>query len=156
VKKPWNLFNAPVYSLATEADGLNMNICTYVTAVSLHPKLYGVAVYRGTKTLQNLDRDATPVLQLLSRAQIDLVNTLGRKSGVHYDKERYLRKKAVLTKWNDRTVLQHSAALISLRTVSQINTGDHVTFFFEVVASRSLSPEVLMLDDLRQRKLIRN
>ncbi len=33
VKRPWNIVNMPVYSLATYVDDqLNMNVCTYVTA----------------------------------------------------------------------------------------------------------------------------
>ena len=44
--RPWNLLNLPVYSLATyQGEKVNMNICTYVSAVSMKPKQYMVAVY---------------------------------------------------------------------------------------------------------------
>ena len=47
MRKPWNLPHLPVHSLMTfDAEGrINMNICTYVTAVSLDPKRYAIAVY---------------------------------------------------------------------------------------------------------------
>lgn len=41
MKRPWNLANVPVYSLATYAgQKVNMNICTYVSAVNMKPKRY--------------------------------------------------------------------------------------------------------------------
>ena len=46
MKRPWNIINPPIYSLVTydETDNLNMNICSYVSAVSLKPKLYSIAM----------------------------------------------------------------------------------------------------------------
>ena len=53
MRRPWNIINLPIYSLQTvDKDGkLNMNICTYVSVVSMKPKIYSVAVYYGTKKL---------------------------------------------------------------------------------------------------------
>ncbi|MBK7440819.1 MAG: flavin reductase [Bacteroidetes bacterium] len=83
MRRPWNIVDQPVYSLATYADGhFNMNICTYVTAVSMSPKMYAVAVYHNTKTLFNLQNTDTAVLQLLSTEQIKLVNILGKNRGI--------------------------------------------------------------------------
>ena len=54
MKRPWNIINPAVYSLITydEHDTLNMNICSYVSAVSLKPKLYLIAIDYSTKTIK--------------------------------------------------------------------------------------------------------
>ncbi len=82
-----------------------MNICTYVSAVSMKPKRYIVAVYHQTQSLQNIINSKTAVLQLLGKQYLPLVNTLGKKSGRHYNKETYLRKKKLLEVWNDKSIL---------------------------------------------------
>ena len=80
MKRPWNIIDAAVYSLATyHNDILNMNICTYVTAISMQPKLYAIAVYNHTKTLDNLLQPSSAVLQLLHKEQYKLVKMLGKK-----------------------------------------------------------------------------
>ena len=40
MKRPWNIIDLPVYSLlSNDVNGnINMNICTYVSAVSMKPK----------------------------------------------------------------------------------------------------------------------
>ena len=45
MKRPWNIISPPVYSLVTydEEGKVNMNICTYVSAVSMKPKMYSIA-----------------------------------------------------------------------------------------------------------------
>ena len=81
MQKPWNIPDLPVYSLATYADGMvNMNICTYVTKVSMSPGMYVIAVYEGTKTLENISTSDIAVLQLLHEEQHGLVRLLGKKS----------------------------------------------------------------------------
>lgn len=47
-RKPWNAVSEQVYSISSKSiDGIcNMNIATYVTPVTMHPKRYTVAVYR--------------------------------------------------------------------------------------------------------------
>ena len=41
MKRPWNIIDSPIYSLQSvdEEGKINMNICTYVTAVSMKPKI---------------------------------------------------------------------------------------------------------------------
>ena len=83
VKRPWNIVDMPVYSLATYHKGqVNMNICTYVSAVSMKPKLFMVAIDYNTQTYQNLQENDTAVLQILHEDQQQLVPMLGKKSGV--------------------------------------------------------------------------
>ncbi|HCN37941.1 MAG TPA: hypothetical protein DIS94_09550 [Bacteroidetes bacterium] len=97
-KKVWNIPDLPVYSLATydRKSKVNMNICTYVTAISLKPKLYAVAVYEKTKTLKNIKNSDICVLQLLSKSQFNLIKKLGQTSGINFDKENYLNNKNFL------------------------------------------------------------
>ncbi len=53
MKKPWNRVDLPVYSVSSR-HGVeeNMHICTYVSAVSMDPKRFMVALYKGTKTIE--------------------------------------------------------------------------------------------------------
>ena len=86
MKRPRNIIDAAVYSLATyHNDTVNMNICTYVTAISMQPKLYAIAVYNHTKTLDNLIQSSSAVLQLLHKDQYKLVKMLGKKEMLQSD-----------------------------------------------------------------------
>ena len=97
MRRPWNIINTPVYSLATYQNGLvNMNICTYVTAVSRHPKSYIVSIENGSQTLVNLVHSQHAVLQLLTTKQINLIKVLGKRSGTKFNKDRYLTEKYVV------------------------------------------------------------
>ena len=94
MKRPWNRPSYPVWSLATlDNDGqANMNICTYVTAVSMKPKQFCIAVYHGTKTYENVKNGSPLVLQLLSEDHADVVRLLGKNSGFDRDKMPSLHK----------------------------------------------------------------
>jgi flavin reductase (DIM6/NTAB) family NADH-FMN oxidoreductase RutF len=155
-KKPWNLINAPVYSLATENHGaVNMNICTYVTAISMKPKQYVVGVYDGTRTLQNILQTERAVLQLLSKTQINVVRNLGNKSGLKFNKDAWLRKKNLLANWNGFEVLKDAAACLLIQKISEQQAGDHLMCLFEVMDYCSYGSDILTLDDLREKKMIR-
>lgn len=157
MKRPWNLANLPVYSLATYGESkVNMNICTYVSAVSMNPKHFMVAVYHHTQSLYNIQQSNTAVLQLLGSEHISLVNTLGKKSGLHYNKESYLAKKKQLEIWEGLQVLTNSAAWIKLKKRWAKEAGDHTMFLFDVVAFKTNHKNILTLDDLRDKKLIRS
>ncbi len=156
MKRPWNLSNIPVYSLATyDGEKVNMNICTYVSAVSMKPKRYMVAVYHHTKSLENIIKSKTAVLQVLGKEHISLVNVLGKKSGLRYDKQTYLLKKKCLEIWNDKPVLPDCAGLMELEKLWTKDAGDHTVFLFDVKRFQTNHENVLMLDDLREQKLIR-
>lgn len=155
MKRPWNIIDTPVYSLATYADGVsNMNICTYVTAISMAPKLYAVAVYNGSKTLAQMQETSVAVLQLLHSDQYSLVNQLGKKSGNSFDKHHYLQQKNLLQEWNSYEVLKNVSALLLLQKVNQQQTGDHVLFTFEVSKYVSYNDQVLTASILRAKKII--
>jgi len=112
-------------------------------------------VYHQTRSLQNISNSKTAVLQLLSKQHLPLVNTLGKKSGHHYNKETYLRKRKLLEVWNDNTVLTGCAGLIEVEKIWSKNAGDHTMFLFDVKRFRTNHENVLMLDDLREKKLVR-
>ncbi len=156
MKKAWNIANLPVYSLATYHERVvNMNICTYVTAVSMTPKLFAVAVYENTKTLDNLRDSDIAVLQLLAAEQYPLVRKLGQQSGFEYSKADYLNRRKLLEQWQSFPVLKEVSARFLLRRLEHIPTGDHHLFIFEVTKSQSISLNHLQLQHLRERKIIR-
>ncbi len=156
MKRPWNLANIPVYSLATYDGGqVNMNICTYVSAVSMSPKRYMVAIYHNTQSLNNIEQSDTAVLQLLGKQHLGLVNVLGKKSGKNYNKEKYLTKRKQLEIWDDKLVLSNCAAWVKLEKRWAKEAGDHTIFLFDVNGFKTNHNNLLMLDDLRENKLVR-
>ncbi len=159
MKKPWNLSNVTIYSLASynAEQEVNMNICTYVTPISMTPKLYSIAIYRNTKTLENCLNTQNAVLQILSKDQIQLVNTLGKKSGLNYNKKKYLDKKQVCTHWENHTVLKDCAAYVLLDKIEviDIKESDHILFIFKALKAKTYHDNLLTLNDLRAKKLVR-
>ena len=156
MQKPWNIPNLPVYSLATYLNGtVNMNICTYVSAVSMQPKLYSIAIYNNTKTLENIEQVEFAVLQLLHSSHASLVKKLGQTSGKNYDKQKYLEKKGILTTWNEFKILQNASAVVLLQKKEAIQTGDHKLFVFETLQHKSFNKDYLTLNYLREKKIIR-
>ncbi len=132
-----------------------MNISTYVTAVSLKPKQYVVAVYQNTKSLDNLRTNKQVLLQLLGASQVGLVNPLGKKSGFTYDKDLYLQKYQNLEEWKGYDTLPNLSAIILLKKKWSKVTGDHTLFLFDVLAARSFHNDPLTLQHLREKKLVR-
>lgn len=135
MRRPWNIPDVPVYSLATYDGGrVNMNICTYVTPISMKPKQYAVAVYKNTRTLDNLLAGSGAVLQLLHRSQANLVPGLGKRSGRSVDKQTFLKRKKVLSEWNGHQVLTGAMAWIELKRIGHVDSGgDHLLYYFEAV-----------------------
>jgi flavin reductase (DIM6/NTAB) family NADH-FMN oxidoreductase RutF len=169
VKKPWNLPDLPVYSLMTEIDGqINMNICTYVSAMSMNPKRYAIGVYYQTKTLQNIQNGAKIVLQLLAQNQWPVVRNFGQKSGLTFDKHDFLRRKNTgdtehphkypyqCSRWHDFVVLKQALAYIELQTLWHQTAGDHELYLFDVLRHQTLLEETpLKVSDLRNNGLVR-
>lgn len=157
LKRPWNIVDVPVYSLATYKDGqVNMNICTYVTAVSMKPKIFMIAVYYNTQTLDWLNESNTAVLQILHKDHTPLVRTLGKKSGRSYDKQKYLEKKDLLDSWNSQAVLKNACGYIELEKMDRKDIcGDHELFWFEVKKPKTVSEDgILMFQDLVREGII--
>ena len=158
MKRPWNIVNPAIYSLITydEKDNLNMNICSYVSAVSLKPKIYSIAVDYSTKTYENLNLNLSVVLQLLSKSHLKIIRKLGKTSGYFFNKENYLRSKEMLENWRGKTVLKDTCALLELKKVNEINIeGDHAIFTFSVSKYKTLSESgILTFKDLIDNKII--
>jgi flavin reductase (DIM6/NTAB) family NADH-FMN oxidoreductase RutF len=156
-KKPWNRVNLPVYSISSiESDVYNMNICTYVPAVSMQPKRMMAAIYKGTKTLELVNKTGHFVLQMLPEYQYRLVDLLGKKSGNTIDKISRLEKRKLIVIWNGFKILEDAIAVMELKVINTMEGGDHKLFLCNVVAYKNLNGgNVLTLDVLRQHKLIR-
>ena len=157
MRRPWNIIDTAVYSLATTSSGhVNMNICTYVTAVSRKPKQYVVAIDYDSLTFKNLDNNSACVLQILSSTQLTLIRKLGKTSGNRFNKMSWLEAKGELTTWNGNTVLKHASAYLQLKKLYQWNTGsDHEIFCFEVEKLKTNQEgNVLMFQDLIASRVI--
>ena len=95
MKKIWNRPNQSVWSLATvDTKNIgNMNICTYVSSVSMKPKLIMVAMYHDTKTYENVKKTKKAVLQLLSEELAPVTRVCGHLSGNTTNKIQRLSKR---------------------------------------------------------------
>ena len=156
VRRPWNIIDVPVYSLATyKADDINMNICTYVTAVSRKPKQYAIALENGSRSLEIMNERVHCVLQLLTNDHIQLVRILGKRSGKTFDKKGYLLKNDELTTWHNFPVLKHCAAYLWLKKIDESEVGDHrlITFGLEKFTTRS-EDNILMFSQLVKQRII--
>ena len=158
MKKPWNRVDLPVYSVSSRhGSEENMHICTYVSAVSMDPKRYMVALYKGTKTIELAAAEKRFVLQLLAEGDHGLVAMLGRQSGHQIDKIARLRKRGMIDHWRGFPVLSNAAAWIELAIIGEMDAGDHVMMLCDVVSSKNVQEiGILTLDKLRVRGLIRN
>ncbi|WP_425390519.1 flavin reductase [Ekhidna sp.] len=157
VKRPWNMVDMPVYSLATyDGDKVNMNICTYVTAISMKPKMFMVAIDYVTKTFENLEKDSNVILQILHQNHQSLVRLLGKKSGKNVNKHEKLTEKGLIGKWNGHQVLIDACGYLSLQLKGRQDVGgDHELFWFEVQKSKTNSEDnILMFQDLIRAGII--
>ncbi len=156
-KKPWNRINSPVYSISSaQGSSYNMNICTYTTAVSMHPKQFIVAIYEDTKTLEFVKQSNRLVLQLLADSQYRLIPLLGQKSGKKIDKIARLEKRGLITNWKGFKILKDALAVMELKIINSFSGGDHQLFLCNLVAYKNLNEgEALSLDTLRAHQLIR-
>ena len=145
-----------MYSISSNAgDVFNMNICTYVTAVSMQPKKMVVAIYKNTKTLELVNKNRQFVLQLLAAGQYRLVDILGKKSGHTIDKISRLEKRNLLTEWNGYKILKEALAVMELVVTGTMPGGDHKIFLCDMVRYKNLQDgNPLGLNELRKHKLI--
>lgn len=158
MKKPWNRVDLPVYSVSSRhGTDENMHICTYVSAVSMEPKRFMVALYKGTRTLELATAERRFVLQLLAEGDHGLIALLGRQSGHQVDKLARLRKRNLTTQWKGFTVLSNAAAWLEMDIIGEMDAGDHIMMLCNVISSRNVQDtKILTLDMLRARGLIRN
>jgi flavin reductase (DIM6/NTAB) family NADH-FMN oxidoreductase RutF len=153
-KKPWNRVNQPVYSIASAAnDKVNMNICSYVTAVSMQPKRFIVAIFKNTLTLELVKQNPQFVLQFLAQEQYKTVPLLGKKSG--YNTDKLSKLKEPLDTFHDFTILANCLAVVELSIMQWIDGGDHWCALCDVVRYKNLKEgKPLTLDYLREKKII--
>ncbi len=154
-KRPWNRIDMQIYSLSTKDDLVcNMNICTYVSAVSLENKKYMISVYKNTKTLENLQRTKRGLLQFLAKQHSAVVSRFGKQSGLKKDKLKNFQNK--LHFLNGYAYLSDCLAVIELHVDEFIDVGDHILALCTVQSFKNISKgEGLMLSDLRKKGLVR-
>ena len=157
MKRPWNRTNLNIYSLATyNKKEINMNICTYVSVVNMHPKLYMISIDYNTLTYQNLNKKSTSfVLQCLSIDNINIVAHLGKKSGKKFNKLKYLSKNNLLSNWKNYPVLKNTCFLIELRNPKKVyEMQDHCIFVFQMKSFKNFDNKFLNFSDLINNKII--
>ena len=132
-----------------------MNIITYASAVSMKPKRFICAVYKNTKTLENVRSNGAFVLQILSHTQYALVRLLGKQSGNKINKIERLNKRNLLLEWNGFSILKEALAVIEMNIIQEMDGGDHVCFLCDVVAYKNLNEgKELTLNILSDKKII--
>lgn len=158
MKRVWNISNPAIYCLSSfdVKGGQNFNICSYVSVVSLKPKLYMVAIEQNSKTHSNLIENPFSILQILSLNNISLIKKLGKKSGWKYDKLSALKKQNILQLWNGKNIIKNSCGIIFLKKNKEIKTtGDHTLFIFEILKSTTINENnILTLNKLIEDKII--
>ena len=158
MKRPWNRTNSNIYSLLTHnfKDEANMNICTYVSVVNMNPRLYAVSIDYNTLTYKNLiSSSGNVVLQGLGKKNIRVIRSLGKKSGLVFDKMAYLKKNQLITDWNNFIVLKDVAFLVELKALKKIHEmSDHALFLFRVKSYKNSKNEILLFNDLIEKKII--
>jgi len=155
-KKPWNRVDLPVYSISSKGNEYdNMNIITYASAVSMKPKRFICAVYKNTKTLENVRSNGQFVLQILTDNQYALVRLLGKQTGNKINKIERLSKRNLLSEWNGFSILKEALAVMEMKIINEIDGGDHVCFLCDVVAYKNLNEgNELTLNILSEKKII--
>lgn len=153
--KPWNRVDSQVYTLATSNNGKgNLNICTYVTPIAMKPKLFIVGVYKGTKSLENLESNPNGLLQYMAQDQWQHVRLLGKKTGFAVDKISILGEKVEHTA-DGLFRLKGVIAALHLKFLERIDAGDHWAWLASVEAYENLrEAEPLTFNELKRRKVI--
>lgn len=155
MQRPWNRPSLPVYSVSARAgDRHNMNICTYVTSISMQPKRYIVGIYKGTYTLELVREHPEFLLQLLSEQQYKLVPLLGKTSGFDHDKLEKIKEPVAM--FREHCYLSAACAVMLCRAVQWMDAGDHYAVLCDVTTYRNLQQDpILTTDFLRKKKIIR-
>jgi flavin reductase (DIM6/NTAB) family NADH-FMN oxidoreductase RutF len=141
MRKLWNRPDLPVWSMVTkdETGHSNLNICTYVTSISMKPKRILVALYRGTKTLENIEKTQHGLLQLLSEELAPVVRVCGQQSGYAMNKLARLQKRYTFNEHAGLPYFETAAGYMELRFTQLIDVhGDHVLGVATVVKACNL------------------
>ncbi len=159
MRKIWNRPNMSVWSLVTlDQQGIpNFNICTYVTAISMEPKQMMVAVYKGTKTLENITSQKQGLLVLLSEELAGVVRVCGQMSWHSRNKFTRLQKRFEFAYHKQYPYFTRAAGYMEVTCSDFIETGgDHILVPMQVVAVQNLHEVPLLTTDyLKAEKIIR-
>lgn len=159
MRKLWNRPSLPVWSLSTvDEDGkINFNICTYVTSISMQPKLMLVALYKGTKTLENVEQTKRGVLQLLTEELAPVVRVCGQMSGHSINKYSRLAKRYQFADQAGLPYFTAAAGYMELAFTTFSETGgDHVLALARVVQSKNCNDTAILTTDyLKKHKFTR-
>lgn len=159
MRKLWNRPDYPVWSLVTKdsAGVFNMNICSYVSAVSLKPKVMMIAVYQGTKTRDNLLIGKAARLQLLAETQAPIIRLLGQQSGKSVSKLARLEKRGLIEYRDGWPYLVAATGYLDLVVTKIIEVGlDHDLALGTVTHHHNLSEAKLLTTTyLKDNKFIR-
>ncbi len=162
MKKPWNRVDLPVYSLSSQSGSFsNMHIITYLTPVSMHPKLFIAGIYEGTRTLELVEKNPHFIIQLLAADQYNLVRLLGQQSGHQVNKIQRLDKRGLLTQYKGFPVLREALAWMEMKgTPVPLSSGspapDHRLYLCELHSFKNNKEgQPLTLDILRDKKIVR-
>lgn len=157
MRRPWNRIDLPVYSVSSSANGQkNMHICTYVSAVSMEPKRFMVALFEGTKTRELVEQNGHFILQLLAKDQYKLIKHLGQQSGHKKDKLALLKKKNLLAEHEGFYFLKDSLAIMECKVLDSIDGGDHKLFICDVLSWKNINEgSPLTTGYLQDKKIIR-
>jgi len=134
-----------------------MNICSYVTAVGMKPKVMLVALYHGTKSRENIVVGEPVRLQLLAENQASLVRLLGQQSGKTINKVARLEKRSLVTYHAEWPYLIGVVGYLDLKVINLIDAGlDHDLALCEVLYQNNLSDDVILTTTyLKQNKFTR-
>ena len=159
MRKIWNRPNQQVWSLSTAdpAGQGNMNIATYVSSVSMEPKMIMVAVYHHTKTHKNLATSKRVLLQLLCEELAPVVRVCGNLSGTKIDKISRLKKRYEIGYLDNLPFFNVSAGYLELKVEKLITFGgDHDLAVCSVLSTNNLRDTPLLTTDyLRAKGLLR-
>jgi flavin reductase (DIM6/NTAB) family NADH-FMN oxidoreductase RutF len=154
-KKPLNRTNPAIWSIASAYGGkFNMNICSYVTGISMKPSRMVVGVYKNTLTLELVQQSNEMVLQLLAIPHYKLVKLLGQTSG--HKKEKLGSIKNAIINYRNHQCLEDALSLLHLKIIQQIDAGDHWLMLCDICSFINLHEGIpLTMDVLREKKLVR-
>lgn len=144
--------------MTKDAAGVpNMNICTYVTSISMEPKLMLVAVYKGTKTLENLTQNRKALLQLLTQPLAPAVRICGQQSGKKITKIPRLQKRFEMNEHNGLPYFKDAAGFMEVLFTDPVAVeGDHVLYYGQVLHAKNLHDIPLLTTEyLKENKFTR-
>lgn len=155
MRKLWNRNPLAVWSLSSvdEAGKGNMNICGYVTNISMEPKIMLISMYHHTKTLENVKQSKRALLQLLTTKHVDIVHTCGKQSGNAIDKIARVEKKHAVSEYKGLPYMEDAAGFMELHFTEFLEVGgDHLLGIAVVESAKNFSDNPILTTDYLKKK----